>query len=98
MSESDTEAPIPLSVLCACEELVFTSGKVGFADDGSIPADFETQARNALQAFAEEPHCGRRVDVDSLEDQLYSATAGNNFEHMYKDLRRLFEPVACLRV
>ena len=42
---------IPLSPYRTYGELVFTSGQIGAAPDGSIPDDFEGQTRHAMDAL-----------------------------------------------
>jgi 2-iminobutanoate/2-iminopropanoate deaminase len=47
-------SPKPFSSAVRVGNLVFVSGTTGFAADGSLPADFSTQATNTMNALTVE--------------------------------------------
>lgn len=67
----------PFSEAVRVGDVVYVSGAIGAASDGSLPSDFATQARNAMDAVAKE----LQVAGASMDDVYRCTIALTNMDN-----------------
>lgn len=73
--------PLPISQTRRVGELIFTSGQIGFEEDGSVPAEFGRQVELAIESL--------RAELETVGASLATVVKVTNFVVRLDDVEEM---------